>query len=100
MTLGAVESGTAVRGLAVAGYRIRSPRVTGWAVPLVTLQAGQLSGVSLSAYNRVTGVQRGLTIGLLNYARELHGFQVGVVNIAGNDRGLARVLPVVNLNLN
>lgn len=65
---------------------------------MVTLQAGHLSGVSISAYNRVIAVQRGLTIGLLNYARELHGFQVGVVNVAGNNRGLARVLPLVNFH--
>jgi hypothetical protein len=67
-------------------------------VPLATLQAGELRGVSLSVYNRVTGVQRGLTIGVLNYARELHGFQVGVVNVADNNRGLARVLPVLNFH--
>jgi hypothetical protein len=65
-------------------------------VPLATLQAGELRGVALSAYNRVTGVQGGLTVGVLNYARELHGFQVGVVNVAGNNRGLVRVLPVFN----
>lgn len=99
-TLGAVESRAGVSGLAIAGYRIRSARVTGWAVPLVTLQAEQLQGVSVSAYNRVSAVQRGLAIGLLNYARELHGFQVGVINIAGNNRGLARVLPVINFHLN
>jgi hypothetical protein len=39
-----------------------------------------------------------LTIGVLNYARELHGFQAGVVNVAGNNRGLARVLPVLNFH--
>jgi hypothetical protein len=47
----------------------------------------------------VAGSQRGLTIGLLNYAKELHGIQLGVLNIAGNNRGLAHVLPVLNLHL-
>jgi hypothetical protein len=50
----------------------------------------------VGAYNRVRGRQTGLTIGIVNYARELHGFQLGLINIAGNNRGLAKILPIVN----
>ncbi len=99
VTLGAVESASSVRGLAVAGYRIKSPDVRGFVIPVAWLRAEALRGVSISAYNRVLASQRGLTIGLVNYARELHGFQLGVLNIAGNNRGVARVLPVMNAHL-
>jgi hypothetical protein len=71
VTLGAIESGERMQGLVVAGYRVKSPLVEGLAVPIAWLRADQLRGVSLSAYNRVRIEQRGLAIGLLNYARRL-----------------------------
>ncbi len=71
----------------------------GLVIPVAWLRAQDLRGVSPGAYNRIVGTQRGLTIGLLNYARALHGVQLGVLNIAGSHRGLARVLPVLNLHL-
>ena len=55
--------------------------------------------MSVSAYNRVRGVQTGISIGLLNYARELHGFQVGLINIARNNASPFRVLPLLNAHL-
>ena len=98
VTLGAIESGSLVRGWSVAGYRIKSPQVQGVAIPVAWLRTEALEGASISVYNRVVGTQRGLAIGLLNYARELHGVQLGVLNIAGNNRGVAHVLPVINLH--
>lgn len=56
-------------------------------------------GGFLSNYNDIRGAQRGLTIGLLNYARELHGVQLNLLNIAHNNPPAARVLPGVNLRL-
>ena len=97
-TLGGIESREFVRGFAVAGYRVKSPRVQGFVVPVAWLRATQLDGGSISVYNQV-GEQHGLVIGVVNYARELHGVQLGVINIAGNNRGIARVLPLVNLHL-
>jgi len=99
VALGAVESATLIRGVAVAGYRVKAPRVQGFAIPVGWLRAGRLDGVSISAYNRVVGSQHGLTIGLVNYAKALHGMQLGIVNIAGNNHGLARVLPLINVHL-
>lgn len=57
-----------------------------------------LSGLSLSTFNHVRGRQRGLTIGLLNYARNLAGVQLGLFNYAGNNPRLLRLLPGVNLH--
>jgi len=55
---------------------------------------GEFRGASLSAWNRNQGTQRGLTIGLLNTARELHGVQIGLINISENG-GRKLVLPLI-----
>jgi len=52
--------------------------------------------VSISCYNKIHGVQTGLTIGLFNTADELNGVQIGLINIARNNSGLAKVLPFFN----
>ena len=51
----------------------------------------------MSAYNRVEGRQTGLSIGVVNYAEELHGVQIGVVNIATSNRRGLRVTPLRNV---
>ena len=43
--------------------------------------------------------QRGLSIGVVNYARRLHGVQLGLVNYARNNPPGLRLLPVLNVNL-
>ena len=48
-------------------------------------ETGRFDGGSLSSVNNVQGAQHGLTIGLINYARELHGAQLGLINISDND---------------
>jgi hypothetical protein len=97
--LGAAASD--VRGLAVAGIGVGGGSVTGVAAAggYTRVENGVLRGLSVAAYNDVRGQQRGLTIGLYNYARVLHGLQLGLVNVARNNpRGL-QVLPIVNANL-
>ena len=41
----------------------------------------------------------GLSVGLINYSRELKGVQVGLLNYAGNNPRWARLLPLVNAHL-
>lgn len=108
-----VGSGGEIRGLAAAGVGVGAKAITGVALSGVGIGAeqmrgvalapayfrvaegGSLRGVSVSAFNHVTGVQRGLTIGLLNIADELHGVQVGLINIARNKDSFS-VLPILN----
>jgi hypothetical protein len=54
---------------------------------------GEFRGGSVSAWNRIQGTQHGLTIGLLNTATELHGVQIGLINVSENG-GRRLVLPV------
>ena len=57
---------------------------------------GSLTGFAASAFNQVKGTQHGLTLGIFNFAHELHGVQVGILNYAGNNTGIAKLLPLVN----
>ncbi|MBK6456056.1 MAG: hypothetical protein IPF87_08250 [Gemmatimonadetes bacterium] len=62
------------------------------------IEGGTLRGVGVSSFNYIQGTQRGLTIGIVNYARSLHGVQVGVVNIVRDNPKGRRWLPIVNWN--
>jgi hypothetical protein len=60
------------------------------------LDKGELHGMSVAAFNEIRGRQRGLTVGLLNIAEELHGVQIGLINIARNNPSGRQVLPIAN----
>lgn len=107
-----VAAGSKIHGLAIAGVGVAAPRleggiaallVGGKSVNAVVLApamfriepGGEFHGGSLSALNYIRGTQTGITIGLLNYARSLHGAQVGVINIVA-DQKAHPVLPILN----
>ena len=58
-------------------------------------KGGSFRGASVSAVNYVRGSQRGLTFGIVNYARSVHGAQIGVVNIIADQKSHP-FLPIVN----
>jgi hypothetical protein len=108
-----IGAGNSIDGLAVAGLGIGAPRVRGVIAALaaggqdvsgVALapayfqvgRNGSMNGFSLSAVNRILGEQRGLAIGIVNYAAILHGVQIGVVNYAGNNPAGLKLLPLLN----
>jgi len=85
-----------------AGAAIGSEHYTGMALAPAYFRitdGGRLRGGSVSAFNHVKGTQRGLTIGLFNFARVLNGVQLGVLNYAGNNPRWLRLLPGLNVNL-
>ena len=96
-----VAAGNALTGLAVAGAGIASRRITGLSITggYARIEEGALRGASIAAYNDIRAPQRGLAIGLYNYTRELHGLQLGLLNVARNNPVWARVLPGLNLHL-
>ena len=73
--------------------------INGVVISPVRTRTWDLHGPSVAGYNRIKGDQFGLTIGLYNYARRLHGVQFGLINNARNNRGLLRILPLVNVHL-
>ena len=94
--VGAVD----VRGLALAGFGAGARDVRGALVSAGwnRLEHGTLRGVTVSSFNQMKGVQRGLAIGIVNYAEELHGVQLGLLNIARNNPPGTRVLPILNMH--
>ena len=98
LSAGAVETGW-LRGLAVGGYRVKAREAEGFVASAVYTRTRYLTGVAVAPYNRVRTLQVGLTIGVVNDATELHGVQLGLINIARNNRSWKRVLPVLNLHL-
>jgi hypothetical protein len=109
-----VGAGGTLRGLSIGGVGVGAPRLEGVAVSGLGVGAkeahaiviapayfrieddGELRGASASAYNRVLGRQRGFTLGLVNYARELDGIQIGLINISDNG-GHRRIIPLVSV---
>jgi hypothetical protein len=98
LTPGVVESSDGARGILVGGYRVKGPRIEGLSLNPVMLKARDFTGVALGAHNEVMGTQRGLTIGIYNFARRLQGVQLGVLNYAGNNPPALRLLPLVNMH--
>jgi hypothetical protein len=96
VSLGAVESSTAVAGAAFGGYRVKAPRLEGLAAAIAMTRSNELRGIGIAGYNEVRGVQTGITIGLYNSARVLNGVQIGLLNRAQNNRPPFRWLPLLN----
>lgn len=99
-SLGGVGAGERIRGIALGGVTVLAKDVTGVA-------AGAFNGVIVDRINleeflhfRLVNQRfTGLSIGLVNYTRQLRGVQLGLFNYAGNNpRGL-RLLPLVNAHL-
>lgn len=108
-----VGAGGTLHGLFFGGVGVGAPRIVGMAIGsmvggeelhgfmlaplhLRITPGGRLTGGSLSAFNRVEGDVSGFTVGLINYAWQVNGFQLGVINvIRDNPRG-RRVLPLLN----
>jgi len=86
-----------IKGITIAGYKTETLdftgiNISGW------FETEYLHGLSISVYNKITNIQRGLVIGLFNVAEKLHGVQIGLINIAKNNKGFAKVLPFINAN--
>ena len=116
-----IGAGEELTGVNIAGLALGSPKVKGFSIAAVVgglevkgitvapaffrvgagkkdevQEEGIMTGVAASAYNRVLGEQRGVTFGVVNYARRIKGAQFGLINIVReNPRGL-RVLPFFN----
>ena len=106
---GGTMKGVAIGGVGVGGSRLNGVMLSpiaagGMDVKAIVIagayfrveEKGRFDGGSLSAVNYVRAAQHGLTIGLWNYARELHGGQVGLINISDND-GKRRVFPLLSV---
>ena len=114
-------AGGAIRGLAIGGFGAGAPYIRGIVLGGIGAgghdvkggilapfyfkieseddgrgEMGRVSGVTVSAFNHIKGEQFGLSLGLINFAWELNGVQIGLINIADRNKSGIRVLPLVN----
>jgi hypothetical protein len=90
------EGDTSATGVMLAGYRVQSNHITGLSAAGLVVRTHDLDGLAVSAFNAVSGRQRGLSIGVVNHAHTLQGLQIGVLNHVATNPFWLRWLPLFN----
>jgi hypothetical protein len=87
--------GISVGGLGVGGKHLKGIHLSLGAI-MTDKSGGVMTGLAVSSFNYIRGDQVGLSIGIVNYAWNVKGVQIGLVNIVRNNpRGL-KILPLFN----
>ena len=99
-------------GINASAAIVSKGTLTGINASAVTVSDGEVDGLSCGALlaskdasgvmingigNFVLNRAKGVMIGTANYAKELHGFQIGLINIAENNKFL-KVFPIFNFH--
>jgi len=84
-----------VNGVTLAGFKIQAREARWVTGALWKVEVRDFEGVSVAGWTEHEGYSRGLSVGILNRARELEGIQIGLLNFAGNNARF-RWLPLVN----
>ena len=90
-----------IQGLTIAGLGIGGKHISGISLALGTIhimEDGIYSGLAVSAFNYIKGTQKGVAVGIVNYAYRLKGLQIGLVNIVRDNPQGRKVLPIINFN--
>lgn len=90
-----VVRGIILSGFAAGGHDVKALSIAPGYFKID--KGGIQQGVSVATFNRIRGEQNGLTIGIVNWARQLDGVQIGLLNGAGN-KDRMRWMPFVNWN--
>lgn len=96
---GLVAGSPSIRGVTIAGLGLGGKSISGLSIAFGTVHVkddGIISGLSISAFNYIRGTQRGVAIGIVNYAYRLKGLQIGLVNIVRDNPKGRVVLPIIN----
>ena len=88
-----------VTGINFAGFALYSFNdITGLNLS-ATISSYNTTGLSASLYHSTENSMKGISISLINYAVELYGVQIGLINIAENNPSPLKVLPFINVHL-
>jgi hypothetical protein len=102
ITIGGLGAGAPiVKGLTIAGIAAGGQEVKGITIALGMIKVGNegnLKGFSASAFNQIKGKQTGVSLGIVNYARQLNGFQFGLINYVRDNPKYLRILPILNFH--
>ncbi len=93
--------GQRIRGIAIGGIGVGGEDLKGGFATLGVLKVennGRFQGIGVAGFSQIKGEHHGLTISVVNYARDLRGVQIGLINIAKSNSKATRVLPLFNAN--
>jgi hypothetical protein len=89
--------GDTLNGLSWGGFAVGSPfldsstgRISGFALSAIVVGADKMNGVA---------TLHGVSISTVNLTKQLHGFEFGLINHAGNNKKPFRWTPFFNFNL-
>ena len=71
--------------------------INGATIGVYFVSTEKLNGVSVSLIQNVIDEQNGVSIGIVNKSKKLHGIQIGLWNIAENNHFFKR-MPIINFN--
>ncbi|MBC8368194.1 hypothetical protein H8E52_12375 [bacterium] len=95
--LGASEH---IRGLAIGGILSFAPEVTGLTIGAMNgLYIDRIDLEDFLHFKLANEKYTGLSIGLVNYSKNLNGVQLGLLNYAANNPKWLRLLPLLNVHL-
>ena len=90
-----------VQGFTIAGFAVGGNKITGVSAALGTVRIrgdGEYTGIMASAFNYIEGKQTGISLGIVNYAFQLKGVQIGLINYVRDNPVFLKVLPIINAN--
>jgi len=88
-----------IKGVTITGLALGGEEITGVSIAVGHVRIendGILTGVTAAAFPYIKGLLRGVSFGIFNYAYEVSGIQIGILNyVADNPPGL-KYLPIFN----
>jgi len=85
-----------ITGINIAGFALYSFNELSGLNLAGTISSYNTTGVSASLYHYSENRMKGISFSLFNYAAELLGIQIGIINIAQNNPFPFKVLPLIN----
>lgn len=94
-------NGLFIGNLGVAGEELQYQNkiINGFAFGIFVVGAEKVNGIMTSIFMTYSNEQNGFAVAAYNKSTNLHGFQFGLINYAGNNRKIFRWMPLINFNL-
>ena len=87
-------------GVGIAGLGIGAgEEIKGMGISLGKIQTKTFKGLGICSYSKFDNLF-GISISIFNRIKSLKGIELGLINYAGNNRKLFRVLPILNMHFN
>ena len=83
-------------GAGISGLRVMAPSIRGFALGGLMVRTRELTGLCIGTYNQIEGPLVGASIGVVNVAKQLNGFQIGVFNYVEENPWPFKLVPILN----